>query len=88
MLTDAIIEEIVGYALREDHASEDVTTDALIPAGQQGIASLIAESSGILAGIDVAYKVFHMLNPAIKIDSRIEDGSKMQAGDVIAVIEG
>ena len=88
MLTDAIIEEIVGHALREDHASEDVTTDALIPVGQQGIASLIAESPGILAGIDVAYKVFHMINPTLKIDGRIEDGSSMQAGDVIAIIEG
>ncbi len=88
MLTDAIIEEIVGYALMEDHASEDVTTDALISVGQQGIASLIAESPGILAGIDVTYKVFHMINPALKIDGRIEDGSNMQAGDVIAIIEG
>ena len=88
MLTDTIIEEIVGYALREDHVGEDVTTDALIPVGQQGIASLIAESPGILAGIDVAYKVFHMINPTLKIDGRIEDGSSMQAGDVIAIIEG
>lgn len=88
MLTDAVIEEIVGRALSEDHASEDVTTDALIPVDQQGIARLISEAPGILAGINIAFKVFHKINPTLKIDSRIEDGSRMQSGDVIAIIEG
>ena len=88
MLTDAIIEEIVGRALSEDHASEDVTTDALIPVDQLGIACLISEVPGILAGINVAYKVFHKINPTFKIDNRIEDGSRMMSGDVIAIIEG
>lgn len=88
MLTDAVIEEIVGRALSEDHASEDVTTDALIPVDQHGIARLTSEAPGILAGINIAFKVFHKINPTLKIDSRIEDGSRMQSGDVIAIIEG
>jgi len=88
ILTDAIIEEIVGRALREDHASEDITTDALIPVDQHGIARLTSEAPGILAGINIVFKVFHKINPTLKIDSRIEDGSRMQSGDVIAIIEG
>ncbi len=88
MLTDAIIGEIVGRALKEDHVSEDVTTDALIPVDQHGIARLISEVPGILAGMNVVNKVFHKVNPTFKIDSRIEDGSRMQSGDVIAIIEG
>lgn len=88
MLTDAIIEDIVGRALSEDHTSEDVTTDALIPVDQYGIARLISEVPGILAGINVVNKVFHKINPTLKIESRIEDGSRMQSGDVIAIIEG
>jgi len=88
MLTDGLIQEIVGHALEEDHASEDITTDALIPAGQQGIAYLISEDPGILAGINIVNWVFKKINPSFEIDSKIEDGYRMRSGDVIAIIKG
>lgn len=88
LLSESQIEGIVECALTEDSASHDVTTDALIPDDQKGIAQLISEEGGILAGINVAYKVFHQLDPALIIAKKIEDGSRMQSGDIIATMEG
>jgi len=87
-LGESQIEEIVECALTEDSASHDVTTDALIPADQEGIAQLISEEEGILAGINVAYEVFHKLDPSLIIAKKIEDGSRMQSGDIIATMKG
>ncbi|GAI06170.1 unnamed protein product [marine sediment metagenome] len=62
------MEEIVDRALAEDVGWGDVTTEALVPSDQQGIASIIAKEQGILAGIDVAKKVFHKVDPELKMD--------------------
>ena len=88
VLSESQIEGIVELALIEDYASHDVTTAALIPDDQEGIAYFISEECGILAGINVAYKVFHKLDPSLVIDGKVEDGSEIRSGDVIATIEG
>ena len=88
MLVDAQIEEIVTRALAEDLGQGDITTKALISDDQQGTAFIVAKEKGILAGIDVAEKVFHKVDPELKIDVLLEDGSSVKAGDVIARVEG
>ena len=87
-LIKAQIEEIVDRALAEDLGWGDVTTEALIPDDQQGIASIVAKEQGILAGIDVAKKVFHQVDPGLRMDVLLEDGSRIKASDVIARVEG
>jgi len=88
MLVDAQIEEIVTRALAEDLGQGDITTKALISDDQQGTAFIVAKEKGILAGIDVAEKVFHKVDPELKIDVLLEDGSSVKTGDVIARVEG
>jgi len=84
----ASMEEIIDRALAEDLGWRDITTEALIPSDQQGIASIIVKSEGILAGIEVAKKVFRKVDPALKMDVLLEDGSRIKASDVIARVEG
>lgn len=88
MSVEAQIEEIVTRALAEDLGQGDITTKALISDDQQGDAFIIAKEKGILAGIDVAEKVFHKVDPELKIDVLLEDGSSVKTGDVIARVEG
>jgi len=87
-LIKAQIEEIVDRALAEDLGWGDVTTEALIPGDQQGIASIVAKEQGILAGIDVAKEVFHKVDPELKIDALLEDGAKVDSGSIITRVEG
>ena len=88
MLTAAQIEEIVDRALAEDLGWGDATTKALIPSDQQGIASIMAKEEGILAGIDIAKKVFQRVDPALKADILIADGSQINPGSIIAKVKG
>ena len=82
------IESIVGIALREDRVSEDVTSQALIPAELEGKATILAKAEGILAGGEVAEKVFRAVDTSLKVEVRIEDGSRVNPGDVMATVSG
>lgn len=88
MLTEAEIEEIVDCALVEDLGGGDITTEALIPDGQQGTASIVANSKGVLAGIEIAKQVFYRIDPRSKVDIILEDGSQIKPGNIIAKVEG
>jgi len=88
MLTEAQIEEIVDRALVEDLGWGDATTEALIPGDQEGIASIMAKEEGILAGIDIANKVFQRADPALRVAILIADGSQINPGSTIAKVEG
>ena len=87
MLIETRVEEIIDHALAEDLSWGDVTTEALIPNGQRGIASILAREEGILAGIGVAKKVFQRVDPELKMDILIGDGSQIKPGSVIAKVE-
>ncbi len=82
------MEEIIDRALAEDLGWRDITTEVLIPSDQRGIASIIVKSEGILAGIEVAKKVFRKVDPGLRMDVLLEDGSRIKASDVIARVEG
>ncbi len=82
------VEQIVDSALAEDLGSGDVTTEALIPANQEGKAYLRAKSEGVLAGIGVAAMVFHRVDSVLRVKELVAEGSRMHPGDRLAAIEG
>lgn len=88
MLFSTEIQEIVDGALAEDLGQGDVTTEALIAPGLQARASVKAKERGVLAGIEVAALVFQRVDPSLAFKSLVGDGSRVEAGDVIAVLEG
>ena len=87
-LIEAQIEEIIDRALAEDLGWGDITTEALIPSDQQGMASIVAKQQGILAGIDVAKTVFRRVDPELKMAVLLEDGAKVDSGSIITKVEG
>jgi len=82
------VESLIDQALAEDAASNDVTSDALIPADFQAEAHIRAKATGILAGVDVALAVFRRLDPALQTAALLTDGSKLYPGSEIARIQG
>ncbi|HIE17018.1 MAG TPA: carboxylating nicotinate-nucleotide diphosphorylase [Dehalococcoidia bacterium] len=82
------VEQVIDRALQEDLGSGDATTEALIPQTQQGKAIIIAKEEGVLAGIDIAKQVFLKVDPELKLDVTIQDGTQVKPGDIIARIEG
>lgn len=82
------IDRIIDLALAEDLGHGDVTTDALIPSNLQGKASIFVKAKGVLAGAEIARKVFLKVDPTLKIEILIKDGARVNPGDIITLIQG
>lgn len=81
-------DELIRLALQEDITSEDVSTNAVMPAAQLGTVDLIAKEEGIMAGLDVYARVFTLLDPATVVAFQVKDGDRVQPGDLIGTVTG
>lgn len=84
---DEQLQQLVIAALQEDVGSGDYSTLCCIPAGAKGKAVLKIKESGILAGVDVAEKIFRMQKPSIVFTQYKQDGDAMQAGETAFEVE-
>jgi nicotinate-nucleotide pyrophosphorylase (carboxylating) len=82
------LDAIIGAALAEDVGRGDVTTEALLPPDLPGRASLLVKEAGVLAGIDIAGRVFRMVDPSLKIEVLIKDGTAVRPGDIAGRVAG
>ena len=83
-----LIDSIIRNALREDIYTGDITTRSVIPQPRPAQARLIAKEEFILAGCEVAARVFTMLDPQTNYSSRFTDGALCSPGDLIGEISG
>lgn len=82
------IDEIIIRALSEDIGNGDHTTLATMPTHTPGQARLLVKDNGILCGIDVAEKVFHAVDPRLKMNVFLQDATAVSAGDIAFNITG
>lgn len=82
------IDQIIAEALKEDLGNGDHSSLSTIPKTAHGKAQLIAKEEGIIAGIEVARKVFLAVDSKIIFKNYISDGAKVKIGDVIFIVEG
>jgi nicotinate-nucleotide pyrophosphorylase (carboxylating) len=80
--------ELVRQALAEDRGQGDATSAATITKGSRARGTIIAKSDLVVAGIDVAAEAFRQLDSAAVFEIRWGDGSRVQPGEVVAVISG
>lgn len=82
------IDEIIVNALKEDLGDGDHTSLSCIPADKQGKAKLLVKEKGILAGMDVARKVFYQVDTNITFNQLLNDGDTVNPGDIAFTVEG
>jgi nicotinate-nucleotide pyrophosphorylase (carboxylating) len=88
-LNPLLIQDAVRRALDEDLGrAGDITTQATIPASSIAHTVIAARETGVIAGLPLADAAFHMIAQGIRFTPRLGDGTQVQAGDVIAEIEG
>ncbi len=80
--------DLVRRALEEDIGDADITTAATVRPGQEARAVLVAKSSCVVAGLDVAFEAFRQLDPEVRIVTYREDGSVCEPGVEVAEIRG
>lgn len=85
---DELIDELLDLAFAEDIGDGDHTTLCCIPADEMGEQHLLVKEEGILAGVEIAKKVFHKFDPELKMTVFINDGAHVKPGDVAFVVEG
>lgn len=82
------VDNIIKTALLEDINYLDVTTDYLIPEEQRGTAKFVAKAEGILCGLDIAIRVFELLDDTLEVNAFLKDGDAVKKGDIIAEFTG
>lgn len=85
---DELIDELLDLAFAEDIGDGDHTTLCCIPADEMGKQHLLVKEEGILAGVEIAKKVFHKFDPELKMTVFINNGAHVKPGDVAFVVEG
>lgn len=83
-----MINEIIDNALREDIGEGDHSTLACVPENAVGKAQLIIKEDGILAGVELATRIFNRYDPTLKVDVFIQDGSPVKKGDIAFIVSG
>jgi nicotinate-nucleotide pyrophosphorylase (carboxylating) len=82
------LKPVIDFALNEDLGSGDITTNALIPVDLQAKATMVAKSSGVIAGLAVAEYVFKSLDKDIQWKTFFNDGGHVVKGDLILEVSG
>ena len=85
---DELIYDFLTLAFAEDVGDGDHTTLSTIPAEAMGRSRLLCKEEGIIAGIDVAEKVLHRIDPTIRMERFLKDGDLVKKGDVAFIAEG
>lgn len=83
-LTDMLLD----LAFAEDIGDGDHTTLSTIPADAKGKSKLLVKEEGILSGVAAAVATLHKLDPEIKVEVFIEDGTHVKPGDIAFTAEG
>ena len=87
-LDPGLYRDLVRRALAEDLGPGDITTDAIVPPDVRARAILLAKSACVVAGLDVAFEVFHQIDAAAIITASKHDGDLCRSGEILAEIIG
>lgn len=82
------LDDFLLSALKEDVGTGDITTNCCIPVGNSSEAFFIAKEDGVICGIDIAQRVFNLVDEKITLIPKIKDGTSVKRGDIIAEVIG
>ena len=82
------LESLVNAALKEDAPHGDVTTRALLDPALHAQANVVAKQNLTLAGVAVLHAVYRVLDPAVVVNPKFEDGATLEAGQTFATLQG
>ena len=87
-LSEEQLDDIIDRALVEDIGPSDATSEILIPPDFCGRAFLLIKARGILAGGEVARRVFLRVDPSLRVEQHIADGAMVKPGDKVVTVSG
>lgn len=85
---DELEDKLIDLAFAEDIGDGDHTTLCCIPEEAMGAQKLLVKEDGIIAGVEVAKKIFHKFDPTLEVEQMITDGTRVKVGDIAFVTRG
>ena len=82
------VDDLIKAAIKEDIHYLDTTTDLMIPEESRSTARFMAKAEGVVCGLEVALRVFQLLDDSFTYQVRLPEGSEVKPGDIIAELEG
>lgn len=83
-----LIDKLLDLAILEDIGDGDHSSLSSIPASAQGAVQLMVKQEGILAGVDIAQRVYAKIDPALQFEKHLSDGTKVAVGDIAFTARG
>ena len=87
-LNQFYIDNLIKEAISEDINYIDVSADYLIPENQRNDSYFVAKADGVLCGLDIAMRVFTLLDDTFTYTVHKNDGDEVKAGDLIVEFNG
>ncbi|MHC1693704.1 MAG: carboxylating nicotinate-nucleotide diphosphorylase [Eubacteriales bacterium] len=88
MFDKIAVDELITKALKEDIGTGDITTDCTISPTSTSKARIVAKEDGIICGMDVAARVFQLVDEKIDFTRYVTDGASVVKGDIVAKVGG
>ena len=85
---DQLEDLMIDLAFAEDIGDGDHTTLCCIPEDAMGKSHLLIKEDGILAGVEVAKRIFARFDPTMQVEVLINDGARVKVGDIAMVVTG
>jgi nicotinate-nucleotide pyrophosphorylase (carboxylating) len=87
-LTDQALHEFIKIALAEDIGEGDHSSLGAVPASKLSKARLLIKDDGIIAGLEMAERIFREINPSLRVTFFKHDGEVVKKGEVAFIVEG
>ena len=85
---DELIDRLIDLSFAEDIGDGDHTTLSTIPAEAMGKNMLLIKEDGVLAGVEMAKRIFARFDEALQVEVLIEDGAEVKKGDIAMYVTG
>ena len=83
-----MLDEIIRFALKENIGEGDHSTLACVPNEAVGSAQLLIKENGVLAGVEVAKRIYEIYDPSLEISYFKQDGDRVSKGEIAFVVKG
>ena len=88
MLNFRLIDPLIELALVEDVGSGDITTESTISDAQIARGTIVVQTSGIIAGLPIADRVFQKIDPSLEFQTFVNDGQAVEGTTPVANVSG
>lgn len=82
------LDQLISLALLEDSGFGDITSESIFAPGLQGRGVIVAKEPLVIAGIQVAERVFRTVDPGVQVSSRFTDGEEVADGEIVFTVTG